>query len=228
VIQLDEFTREFPIVTRTDRDAEMPLLQDWLRDKQFVDVLDVGAFWSGNYYARDLQDACRTRYGYFGIDILEPDEATLQFIPPENYIVGNAVTHQFGRTYEAVTCVSVIEHAGVSTYKVDPKAVVAEQNALFARCLSLAEEYLFLSFPIGQAYVSPGQLSVITGKQVSGWWKALADAGWRHRSRFAYSQGPQAGFPWREHTSPALAASIPYLEFVGNQSLCIIEAERKS
>jgi hypothetical protein len=155
-----------------------------------------------------------------GIDIQPADSATAAIL--DNYFVGNANTFQFDLPqYDAVICVSTIEHSGVSTYKGDP---VDERMKLFHRCLELARKHLWISFPIGQLYTVEGQLSVVTGQQLEVW-ETLCKP-YKTNVRFLQSQGPQAGHPWREHRSRAAAVQSQYLDYVGNCNIAVMEIDK--
>jgi hypothetical protein len=41
-----------------------------------------------------------------------------------------------------------------------------------------------------------------------------------------YTQGAQAGHPWYEHEKRDVAVKIPYIDYIGNQSICVMEIEK--
>jgi hypothetical protein len=217
---LFEYAREFPVITRTDRDAEMPLLLEYInsRAETIPSLLDIGAHYSGHYYAKNLRDKVVI---FDGIDILPVDEETLGV--HENYFTGNAGDFEFKRNYDTVICVSTIEHAGVSTYKSE---YVQERLKLFRRCLDLAEKHVWISFPVGQTYLYPNELAVIDKDDLRNFEAIAKDLGWDFIQRFVYTQGAQAGLPWREHENKDLALSIPYISTNGNQSICVMELDK--
>jgi len=216
--------RRFPVVTRTDRDYEIPMLTEYVgRHGPFASVLDVGGHYSAQYYAATL--AAATTGQYDAVDILPPDEATEAIV--DRYIVANALEHTFDHLYDLVVCCSTIEHAGVSTYK--RADIAAEQDRLFARCLALSRRRVWISFPIGRPYVYPDELSVITNGQLYRWLDMCGGPGAPMLSgvRFGFNErGPQAGTPWVEHDDAAFACSVQYVDAVGNQSLCILEINK--
>jgi len=220
MLKTEDFIREFPVVHKTDRDCESPLVVEFLSSRQWHggSLLDVGAHYSGETYAPMIR-CYATRYD--GIDIQPADSSTAALL--DNYFVGNANTFQFDLPqYDAVICVSTIEHSGVSTYQGDP---VDERMKLFHRCLDLARKHLFISFPIGQEYTVPGQLSVVTDAQLSvweGWGRAYTKC----RTRFFQSQGPQAVHPWREHRNRAAAVQSQYLDYIGNCNIAVMEIDK--
>ena len=217
MLDIKDLYREFPVVLKTDRDCESPLLTEFIASHAPIDsLLDIGAHWSGNHYATPLRPHVRR---YVGIDIQPADPLTGKIL--DAYHTGNANTFNFGEMFDAVICVSTIEHAGVSTYKGD---FVKERMALFDTCLRLARKYVWISFPVGQEYTFEGQLAVITDEHLKVWEKLTEK--FKVKKRFLYSQGPQAGHPWREHSKRDVAVRIPYLDFIGNQSICVMEIEK--
>lgn len=219
MLRTEDFLREFPINSRTDRDAEVPMLLDFVKPKVPIGrLLDVGAHYSSHHYAPELRKYVTE---YHGIDILD-DLETKKIL--DTYIVGNAneyFENQFN-LYDMVICVSTIEHAGVSTYKRED--VKEEQQRLFETCLRLASKYLWISFPLGQEYVYPNEFSMITEKQLKRW--ETITNNFKVKERFLYNQGSQAGYPWHEHNKRNVAVKIPYIDFIGNQSTCILEIEK--
>jgi hypothetical protein len=217
-LEMTDFIREFPVVFKTDRDCEIPLLTEFIsRHGPLGSLLDIGAHWSGHHYVRPLRGMVRQ---WDGIDIQPCDDVTRHLL--SDYYVGNANTEPFEpKSYDAVICVSTIEHSGVSTYQGD---YVLERNRLFSRCLSLAKKYVWISFPVGQECVCPGQMAIITEKDLRSFEEK--SKAYKVQKRFIYSQGPQAGHPWREHEKREVALSVPYMGFIGNQSICVMEIEK--
>lgn len=217
MLKLEDFIRQFPIIKKTDRDCEAPVLIEWLQDKQFESVLDIGCHSSLTDvgYAKEVRKHTKL---YDGIDInFDPEINEIL----NNYFVGNANEHPNFIKYDAVICVSTIEHAGLSTYKGNNEE---EKMKLFETCLRLSKKYIWISFPVGQEYVYPDQLSVITDKQLKRF--ETLTSNFKVKQRFFYNQGPQAGHPWYEHTKREIAVKIPYIDFIGNQSICVLEVEK--
>jgi hypothetical protein len=217
MLSMSDFIREFPVVLKTDRDCETPLVIEWLNSRPDIKtVLDIGAHYSGHHYARAIRPFL---FRYDGIDIQPPDDATRALL--DHYYTGNANTFSFEvDQYDAVICVSTIEHAGVSTYQGD---YVTERMSLFQRCLALARKHMWISFPVGQPYVCPGQMAIITAEHLDQWERWTAK--YRVKERFFLTQGAQAGHPWREHTNREAALSVPYFDYIGNQSICVMEVD---
>ncbi len=220
MLKTEDFIREFPVVHKTDRDCEAPLVVEFISARcPLESLLDIGAHYSGETYGTDIRHLQGLKR-HDGIDIQPADSATAALL--DNYFVGNATTFQFDLPqYDAVICVSTIEHSGVSTYKGN---YLEERNKLFKRCLELARKHLWISFPIGQEYVVPDQLAVITDEQLVFWETCCSR--FNCKKRFFYSQGPQAGHPWREHTKRDVAVRVPYMDFIGNQSIAVMEVDK--
>jgi hypothetical protein len=217
MLKTDDFIRTFPIVLKTDRDCETPMVTEWVRKKAPLgSLLDIGAHYSGHHYAREI----RNHVGeYHGIDIQPPDELTKSIL--HAYFVGNANDYHFDHHYDAVICVSTIEHSGVSTYKGD---YVKERQALFEKCLSLARKHLWISFPVGQPYIFEGELAVVTAEHMA-MFESLCK-GCTVKKRFFYNQGPQANHPWYQHAKREVAFKVPYIEYIGNQSIAVMEVDK--
>lgn len=211
-----EIIREFPVNYRTDRDAETPVLLEFLDSikGKFDSVLDVGACYSANTYAPAVREIALK---YDGIDIKD-DKETVAIV--DEYFVGNAITTLLSR-YDLVICVSTIEHAGISTYKSDP---VKEAFYLFKRCLQLANKYLWISFPVGQHYIYPNELQIFDKKQFESF-KVLVKP-YKVKYRFFYTQWAQGGYSWKEHRDEDFALSVAYRDEIGNQSICVMEIEK--
>jgi len=226
MLSMPDFVREFPVVLKTDRDCETPLVTEFIQSRAPIgSLLDIGAHYSGHHYAHALRKYISR---YDGIDIQPPDHDTKHML--DHYYTGNANMFSFELDqYDAVICVSTIEHAGVSTYQGD---YVTERMSLFQRCLALARKHMWISFPVGQPYVCPGQMAIITEEHLKEFEQMvyLVTFGQlgnnKVKERFFYSQGPQASLPWREHTNREAALSVPYMPFIGNQSIAVLEIDK--
>lgn len=225
MLKLEDFTKEFVVNTKTDRDAEIPVLLEFLQKVAPIDsLLDIGAHYSGtpNSYAFYAPEVRKLVKRYDGIDILE-DFGTRRIV--DNYYMGNAITYivgefGFAKNYDVVICVSTLEHAGISTYKAKTN-YKEERDKLFGRCLELAKKYVWLSFPVGQEYLYPNELAIIDKPTFESWKKLISN--FKVTQRFFYTQGAQAGHPWHEHNKEGVALRIPYIDFIGSQSICVWE-----
>lgn len=216
MLKITDFIREFPVVTKTDRDVERPLVIEWLRNKHFERVLDIGCHSSAHEggYAKEVRNHAKL---YDGIDIIRDDR--LDGILDHQF-VGNANTYSLEQ-YECVLCVSTIEHAGLSTYKADYQK---ERMELFKRVINLSTNYVWISFPLGQPYVYSDQLAVIPATTLKVWEGLVSK--YKVKQRYFYTQGAQAGHPWYEHEKRNVAVRIPYIDYVGNSSICVMEVEK--
>lgn len=212
-----DFIKEFPVVNRTDRDCESPLLLEYVESKAPIgSLLDIGAHYSASptHYAHKIRPLVKQ---YDGVDIIDDPEAKKVL---DHFYVGNANTLALPQ-YDMVICVSTIEHAGISTYKGD---YVEERMKLFETCLLHTKKYLWISFPVGQEYFYPNELAPVTANQLKRW--ETQTSNFKVKERFFWSQGPQASHPWYEHTKREVAVKIPYIDLVGNQSICVMEIEK--
>ena len=216
MLKTTDFIREFPVKMKTDRDCELVLFLEFLRSHPVESLLDIGAHYSVyNNYAQEVRALVKR---YDGIDIIDDPEVKQVL---DNFYVGNAITYPL-KQYDMVACISTIEHSGVSTYKVDD--IQKEQERLFMRCLELTNKYMWISFPTGLPYVYPNELSIITEKQLKRW--EILTSNFKVKERFFYSQGPQAGHPWYEHNKREFATIVPYVDYVGNCSIAVLEIEK--
>lgn len=216
MLEIEKVIRTFPVNLRTNRDAENPSVLEFIdKHLDIASLLDVGAHNSWTNYAPEMRNRI---HDYEAIDIL-PDPQTEAIV--DKYYIGNANDHKISRTYDCVISVSVFEHCGLSTYTANHEKEVIE---LFKTCLSLSNKYLWLSFDVGQQFITPGQHSPIT----RGLWKEMLrlTKEYKVKKRFFYTQGSQAGHPWIEHDKEDVAFKIPYISYIGNQSISVLEIEK--
>lgn len=219
-----DFIREYPVVGKIDRDCEVPNLLEYIKSKAIVKtLLDVGCASSYLSYARGIRDFVE---GYHGIDVV-PCWQTQKII--DHYWLGSAVDIPFEPgEYDMVICVSVIEHAGLSTYTAFFRR---ERYRLFERLFDLAKKGIWVSFPVGLEYIARNNAGhpdwcPVTREDLEYFEELAHSRGWLIKERFFYNQGAQAGHPWREHENRDLALKIPYIDFIGNQSICIMELSK--
>lgn len=215
MLKIEEAINIFPVNLKTNRDCENPSVIKFLKSRPIESLLDVGAHYSHANYAHQLREMVKE---YEAIDILSdpPTEAIV-----DKYYVGNVNDRQIQRSYDAVISVSVFEHAGLSTYKADHTKEVIN---LFKTCLLYAKKYVWLSFDVGQEWLTEDQHSPIT-KDI---WDEMLNLSkqYKVKKRFFYTQGSQAGHPWIEHDKEDVAFRIPYIFYVGNQSIGCLEIEK--
>lgn len=129
----------------SERTIEIPQFVEFVRDMLPVSLLDVGCSGSVELYARHVKPLV---FEYWGIDLIPSpeEEAFLSY-----FIQGSVVTDKISKTkFGMVSCISVIEHAGLCTYAAaDPRD---EQRRIIEKISILAEKYVYLTFPFGQGY----------------------------------------------------------------------------
>ena len=214
----EDILREFEVKLGVDRDCEVPLLLEFLQKIAPIDsLLDIGAHTScvPEKYGQEVRKLVKR---YDGIDIL-PATETESII--DNYFTGNVLELPLEK-YDVVVCLSSIEHSGTSTYKRENP--YEERDKVFMKCLELTKKYLWISFPVGQEYTYPNELSIITDKKLKRW--ETLTSNFKVKERFFYNQGPQARHPWYEHTKREVAVKIPYIDYIGNQSLAVLEIDK--
>lgn len=207
---------QFPIRLRTDRDLEIPVLCDFLeKQSPFIkSVLDVGAHYTLNYYANEIRKIASV---YHALDpLIDHDVEKIV----DKFIVDNAVTYKFGK-YDLVTCISVIEHVG--QYPVKYENYIEMRLKMFKKMLSSAKKYFVISFPVGLEYTDPGEMSIITEEEFNEFSKLIKI--YNHEVAFYYSEGPQAGHPWKP-SDREKCLNIAYNERLGTQSLCVMAIEK--
>jgi len=206
----------FPIVRRTDRDMEIPVLCDFLeKHSPFIkSVLDVGAHYTANYYANEIRKIAQV---YHALDpLIDPDVEKIV----DKFIVEDATKFKYPK-YDLVTCVSVIEHVGQYPFKYDN--ALDMRLKMFVKMLTAAKKYFFISFPVGLEYVDPGEMSIVTESEFKMWLSFVKP--YKHEVAFYYSEGPQAGHPWTL-SNKEKCLNIAYNKRLGTQSLCVIAVEK--
>ena len=201
---------------KTDRDCELPNLLSFLREKKdtFESLLDVGAHYSAGYYANDVRLYAKK---YHGLDPVL-DEVVDRIV--DKYFVADFLKQPLD-FYDFVLCLSTIEHVGM--YGVVYSDPFQKRDEFFEKLLKTATRYLWLSFPVGQAYTIPGEMSIIPLEQCERWLELVKN--YKVTSGFFHSEGPQAGYPWELSTKEQCYAQ-KYIDSVGNQSICILEIEK--
>lgn len=216
MLEIEKVIKTFPVNLRTNRDAENPSVIEFVKNHpDITSLLDVGAHHSWANYAPEIRKLVKD---YDAIDIL-PDPQTEAIV--DKYYVGNANDKKIQKSYDCVLSVSVFEHCGLSTYTADHDDEVLK---LFKTCLLYTKKYAWLSFDVGQKYVTPGQHAPIT----KGLWDLMLIYAEKYKvkKRFFYTQGSQAGHPWVEHDKEDVAFKIPYISYIGNQSIAVLEIEK--
>ncbi|RPJ79462.1 MAG: hypothetical protein EHM20_01330 [Alphaproteobacteria bacterium] len=204
---------EFPIIRKTDRDLEIPVFHEFLeRNKgKFESVLDVGAHYSIEYYAKDLRNFAKK---YWALDPL----VDFRLVPLVDWFYKSTIQNYKGEPPDLISCLSVIEHIG--SYPEPVMDIEGAQDEAFEKMLKLAKKMMWISFPVGLSGGVPAELMLITKSQLDHW-KALC-ADFHVEIGYYWSDGPQAGEPWRP-SSEEVCFAQPYDEKKGTRALCVME-----
>jgi hypothetical protein len=207
---------QYPLNRQTDRDLEIPNIIAFARENKlkYESLLDVGAHYSAGYYANELRLFAKKYHG------LDPgfDEAVSRIV--DKFHTADFLEWQ-GEQYDFVLCCSTIEHVGM--YPIVYKDREGIRDVFFKKLLATTKKYLWISFPVGQRYEAPGEMSIIPGEQCDRWLDLVKE--YKVTSGFFHSEGAQAGFPWELSTKERCYAQ-PYVESLGTQSVCILEIEK--
>lgn len=221
MINLSDITR----LHFNERDVETPAFISFIRsmianDPRISSLLDVGAHYSYATYASRVKELLALRK-YTACDILD-DPETAKVV--DEYVVGN-VTQLSLAKHDLVSCISVIEHCGITTYKKDD--IELEQHAVFERMTDLAQKGLYLTFPYGAPGMLPNQYSNIHEGMLDKFcehWKLVKGQSAKIDLQFFYNEFSPHGKPWSE-LSKEEASKIPLRADLGLvQCVCIFEA----
>jgi len=201
-----------------ERDLEIPALLEFIKDHPDIrTALDVGAHYSSHYYAKEAK---KLLFHYAGIDIL-PDLETEKIL--DRYITGNVLEHHL-TPYDLVFCISTIEHAGISTYKVENYK--EEQTKVFMKILELAKKYVFITFPFGKEALHVGEFANITQEQLANFATLASEWGSKKMDVvFYYSEAPQQRQPYHP-IDISLASGIEYKKELGTRCVCFLSVEK--
>lgn len=220
MIKLSDITRQH----FNERDVEVPALMSFIKgtasNTHISSILDVGAHYSYATYAPDVRNLLVSQQ-YTACDILD-DPNTASIV--DEYLIGN-VAELSVPIHDLVTCISVIEHCGITTYKKDD--IELEQYSIFDRLTSLAKKALFLTFPYGAPGVFPDQYSNIHEEMLSNFctkWRNEKGSNANIELQFFYNEFSPQGKPWSE-LSKEDASKIPLRVDLGLvQCVCIFGA----
>lgn len=221
MIDLSDITKAY----LNERDVEVPAFVSFIRsmltaDPRITSLLDVGAHYSYATYAPKIRELLASRK-YVACDILnDPDTAKIV----DNYIVGN-VTELTMTRFDLVSCISVIEHCGITTYKKDD--IELEQLSVFKHMADLSQKGLYLTFPYGMPGIFPNQYSNIHLEMLDKfceYWRVTKGPDATVDLQFFYNEFSPQGKPWKE-LSKDDASTIPLRADLGLvQCVCIFEA----
>lgn len=194
-----------------ERDIEYPALIDFVQRKNIKSILDVGAFYSYKTYASELRKLVKT---YHALDI-DPDPITEKIV--DKYFIKNVIDHD--ETYECVSCISTIEHSGISSYKNDN--YIKERFKIFAKLSKLYTKYLFITFPYGKESFHENEFANITPEQLDTF-KSFCT---KVETKFYYSPNPQGKEPF-QIVNKSFADTVEYIKELGTRCICIMEIEK--
>ncbi len=194
-----------------ERDIEGPALIEFVKSHTYIEsLLDVGAFYSYKTYAKELALYLDR---YHAIDI-DPDPLTEEIV--DAYIVGNVLDHK--GSYDCVSCISTIEHSGISSYKSDYKK---ERIKVFKKLLELSNKYVFLTFPYGLESFHENEFANITKEQLDQFISLCKNV----TTTFYYSDNPQGKIPFTI-ISKSSASVVGYKKELGTRCICVMEIEK--
>ncbi len=208
--------QEFPILRRTDRDLEIPVLVDFLHriSGNVESALDVGAQFSAGYYAPELRKTARI---YHGLDPL-PDPQTEKIV--DKMIQADAVDFDFP-AYDLITCVSVLEHLG--QYPTVYQNYRYLRYKVFEKMLNAAKKFLWVSFPVGLNYQEAGEMSIFNEQELEFILGLIKP--YKNEVGFYFTEGAQAGYPWQPSIREK-CVNQAYQKHLGTQALCVIEVTK--
>lgn len=205
-----------------ERDVEVPSFVKFVNSSmpECNSLLDVGGHYSYATYAQSIKDILSTKQ-YDACDILnDPDTAKIV----NKYMVGNVSELDLPK-YDLVSCISVIEHCGITTYKKDD--IEEEQNKIFQRMADLANQGLYLTFPYGLPGLFPEQYSNIHNSLLNKfceYWQNTKGPTATINLQFFYNEFSPQGKPWIE-LEREVASLVPLRVDLGLvQCVCIFEA----
>lgn len=173
-----------------ERDIEVPLLLNLVERFKPRLFLDVGAYYSWFTYGADIKPRLADDCVYDGCDILPRPQEDIYV----DHWFHNNVTKIGNVSYDFVSCVSAIEHCGITTYQM--KDVEDEQYRVYMKMLNIATKQLFITCPYGLPGRFEGQYQNITTEQFELWWLAADAAGFKVEPQFFYNEFPQGRKKW--------------------------------
>ena len=186
--------------------------------KDISNLLDVGASFSHNYYAKSLRKLLNQKR-YDCVDII-PDPKVKEIC--DNYYVGNVCDVTLGK-YDCVSCISVIEHCRLTTYK---KAdYEQEQLNVFQKMISISNKHLLITCPFGLRNENPREVANITSAQLDKF-NELADDHTMVNTEFYFSEFPQGREPYKQITLEE-ASTIPLLREFGVRCVAVLHWQLK-
>ena len=180
-----------------ERDVEVPAVVEFVKrripqsGRAAPNLLDVGGHGSHATYAPLIRPLIRRRR-YEAIDII--------FDPLTKTVVDEWYTADFmkwsvplGR-FDAVTCVSVIEHVGVKPWRSDTWK--EERLLMFFSLLRAARHAVLVTAPFGHGFVT-NEYQCVSPEELATWQTIAHLMGFEGTARYYLGDSPQYG-PWKE------------------------------
>lgn len=204
-------------IHNNERDVEIPAMLNFVAKHEPKSLLDVGAHQSHALYARDLRGLVEV---YHGVDVQRDDETAAIL---DRYVTGNVLTLDLRKKYDMIVSLSSIEHCGISTYKA--KSYRQERDKVFKKILRLSRRHVWLSFPVGPAYLMEGQYATIDDKTLAAWEKTLTTLKFKDVSLTFYLYDLESDSYVDVSRGEAMAAEYPPVAKL--PAFCILEASKK-
>jgi hypothetical protein len=206
---------QLPLKHRNGHDIEDWALLNFLtKHKDSIrSVLDVGAHFSHNHYARQVREIIQGPY--HAIDILD-DPITAGIV--DKYYASNFLETALPR-FSCVFSISAIEHTGISSYKADLPDL--ERGYMMVALCERSERLVFLTFPFGLYEHVPDQYDNIDDDELEAWEWIATDFGFKElQQNFYFNEFPQGGKPWKE-LSRDECAKIPRDPKIDQQTVAV-------
>ncbi len=209
-----------------ERDIEIPTLLKSVEQSlpKINSFLDVGAWYSFYHYASQLAELLGPERYYAGVDIQSCKKTEMIL---DDYFIGNVLDVSLKQNkWSYVSCVSTIEHCGLSTYKKEDFR--EEQTKVFKQLLALSSYKVFLSFPFGLDDVYPKEYANITDDMLARWKYIANNFGFTNafNKQFWFNEFPQGKEKWLQ-ISKGEAAEKPMVPEKGTQCVCLVEFTKK-
>lgn len=179
-----------------ERDVEVPAVIDFVArhasKSAWRSLLDVGAHGSHATYAPAVRELVSGQR-YSAIDkIYDPLTQTIV----DEWVTGDVVTRNVLDTgrFDAVTCISVIEHVGIKPWRSDTWR--EERLLMFFSLLRIARAAVFLTAPFGKGFVT-NEYQCVSPEELATWQTIAHLMGFEGTARYYLGDNPQYG-PWRE------------------------------
>ena len=179
-----------------ERDVEVHAVVEFVRrhvpKAARMSLLDVGAHGSHATYAPMLRKLVSGQR-YAAIDKIH-DPATEAIV--DEWTTGDLIALPIRDRYDAVTCVSVIEHVGIKPWRSD--TAKEERLLMFFSLLRIARSAVLLTAPFGHGAVT-NEYACVTPDELATWSAIASLMGFSgSRVRFYLGEDPQGSQGWQE------------------------------